>query len=100
MGPASRRGRPPYPDILTPAEWRIAHAVRHGMSNRAIAERLGISLDAVKFHVENITAKLSLRGRAALRHWHGIPRESLLQQKENTMSSVTLGPIGQISRQV
>jgi len=37
--------------VLTPAEWRVANAVRHGMSNRVIASRFGISLDAVKFHV-------------------------------------------------
>ena len=32
------RGRPKHPDILTPAEWRVVNAVRHGMSNRLIAE--------------------------------------------------------------
>ncbi|MGE3697155.1 MAG: LuxR C-terminal-related transcriptional regulator, partial [Dehalococcoidia bacterium] len=47
------RGRPRHPDVLTPAEWRVVNAVRHGMSNRVIAERRGISLDAVKFHVAN-----------------------------------------------
>lgn len=27
------RGRPPHDDVLTPTEWRIAHAVQHGMSD-------------------------------------------------------------------
>jgi len=47
----SKRGRPAHDDLLTPAEWRVVEAVRHGMSNREIAERRRISLDAVKFHV-------------------------------------------------
>jgi hypothetical protein len=29
-----RRGRPPHDDVLTPTEWRVVHAVQHGMSNR------------------------------------------------------------------
>ena len=41
----SKRGRPAHDDLLTPAEWRIVEAVRHGMSNRDIATRRGISLD-------------------------------------------------------
>ena len=53
MTATARRGRPPHPDVLTPGEWRIVNAVRHGMSNRQIATLRGISLDAVKFHVEN-----------------------------------------------
>jgi DNA-binding NarL/FixJ family response regulator len=42
------RGRPRHPDQLTPNEWRVADAVRHGLSNRQIAERRGVSLDAIK----------------------------------------------------
>jgi predicted enzyme related to lactoylglutathione lyase len=46
-----RRGRPPHGDLLTSAEWRVVHAVKHGMTSRQIAERRGISVEAVKFHV-------------------------------------------------
>ena len=77
-----RRGRPPHNDVLTPAEWRIVHAVRHGMSNRMIARLRGISLDAVKFHVENAVAKLGLEGRTALRMWQGAPADSALGTQE------------------
>jgi DNA-binding NarL/FixJ family response regulator len=42
------RGRPPHPDVLTPGEWRVAEAVRHGLGNREIATRQGVSIDAVK----------------------------------------------------
>jgi DNA-binding NarL/FixJ family response regulator len=31
------------PDVLTPGEWRVVNAVRHGMSNRAISARMRIS---------------------------------------------------------
>ena len=79
MGIARRRGGPPYEDMLTPAEWRIAHAVRHGMTNRAIAERRGISLDAVKFHVTNIIAKVGVRNRKELRQWVRAPQSKSSQ---------------------
>src|SRR5262245_21403904 len=95
------RGRPPHPDVLTPAEWRIVHCVRHGLNNRQIAARFGISLDAVKYHVENIVAKLGVEGRAQLRNWRGAPNDSALGQRKETMATpLVLGPIGQISRSV
>ena len=56
--PTRRRGRPPVDDVLTPAEWRTVHAVQHGLTNRQIAERRGISVDAVKYHVANALEKL------------------------------------------
>ncbi|HCU76930.1 LuxR C-terminal-related transcriptional regulator [Leucobacter triazinivorans] len=99
-----RRGRPPHPDVLTPAEWRIAHAVRHGMPNRMIARRQGVSLDAVKFHIGNILDKLGLDSRAELRSWEGIPIDSPLrtapQEKEEAMTDAVLRSIGQVSRRV
>ena len=101
MSKFDRRGRPAHPDILTPTEWRIVDAVRHGMSNRAIASRRQISLDAVKFHIANAREKLGLASRQELRMWRGAPVDSALARKEQTMNSqVTLGPIGQISRSV
>lgn len=102
MSPTRRRGRPPHPDILTRAEWRIVHAVRHGMSNGAIARRRGISLDAVKFHVGNVLGKLGLDRREDLRHWRGRPADRPHRStEENAMSATpTLGSIGQVSRVV
>jgi DNA-binding NarL/FixJ family response regulator len=66
---ANRRskGRPRWDDVLTPAEWRTVHAVQHGMTNREIAARRGISADAVTYHVTNVSQKLGLTGRHALR---------------------------------
>lgn len=96
------RGRPPHDDILTPGEWRIVDAIRHGMSGPQIARRRGISVDAVKYHVTNALQKLGLSSRAELRHWDGVRRDSALRAKEVKMEeqSLTLGPIGQISRRV
>jgi DNA-binding CsgD family transcriptional regulator/catechol 2,3-dioxygenase-like lactoylglutathione lyase family enzyme len=96
-----RRGRPPYEDVLTPTEWRVVHAVQHGMSNREIAARRGISRDAVKFHVANAVAKLGLSNRQALRRWFREPGGSALQRTQRgSMSAVTFGPLAQISRTV
>jgi DNA-binding CsgD family transcriptional regulator/catechol 2,3-dioxygenase-like lactoylglutathione lyase family enzyme len=101
--PAGRRGRPPHPDVLTPAEWSIAHGVRHGISDRGIARLRGISRDAVRFHVANIKAKLGLRTRGQIRQWRGIPADSPLSstsREQHVMTDVTLGPIGQVARGV
>jgi len=96
-----KRGRPPHDDQLTPAEWRVVEAVRHGMSNREIAERRRISLDAVKFHVANALQKLGLKNRAALRRWDGVAKSSALFSKEAGMTeALQMGPVGQIARRV
>jgi len=96
-----KRGRPPHDDQLTPAEWRVVEAVRHGMSNREIAERRRISLDAVKFHVANVLQKLGLKNRAALKRWNGVAKSSALFSKEAGMTeALQMGPVGQIARRV
>ena len=58
------RGRPPHDDILTPAEWRVVEAVRHGMGNADIAARQGVSPDAVKYHLAHALSTLGLSTRA------------------------------------
>ena len=92
------RGRPPHPDVLTPAEWAVVHMVRHGMTNRVIAEGRGISLDAVKQHVENAVAKLGLKNRAALRHWQGAPIDSAMRRRADMTADIAFGTLGQIAR--
>jgi DNA-binding CsgD family transcriptional regulator/catechol 2,3-dioxygenase-like lactoylglutathione lyase family enzyme len=85
--------------VLTPAEWRTVHAVKHGLTSRQIAQRRGISIDAVKYHVANALAKLGLANRKELRYWHRAPKDSAL--KEKTMNSqLALGSIAQIARSV
>lgn len=96
-----RLGRPPHPDLLTPAEWRVADAVRHGLSNPAIARRMGVTTDAVKFHVGNILAKLALPDRHALRMWSGVAADSALAAQGACMNDdFVLGALGQVARSV
>jgi DNA-binding CsgD family transcriptional regulator/catechol 2,3-dioxygenase-like lactoylglutathione lyase family enzyme len=101
MSVKRRRGRPPHPDVLTPAEWRVVHALQHGLSNRQIAARRGITPDAVKYHVTNAAAKLGVGGRRGLRAFFREPGHSALARKEKPMSSaVKLGALAQIARTV
>ena len=94
-------GRPPHDDLLTPAEWAVVEFVRHGLTNRQIAARRRVSLDAVKFHVGNALGKLGMASRAELRRWDGVRRDSPLGQKEQAMETeAKLGPIGQVARSV
>jgi len=94
------RGRPRHDDVLTLGEWRIVQCVRHGLSNAKIARLRGISLDAVKFHTQNIMSKLQLTSRDGLRRWRGVPKFSALNEETAMSTDLKLGPIGQISRGV
>lgn len=91
-------GRPRHPDVLTPAEWRVVDGVRHGLSRRAIARRSGMSLDAVRYHLGNITAKLDLPDAEAVRHWEGHPMDTHLPHSDDPIP--TLGRIAQVSLMV
>jgi len=95
----TRRGRPPHNDLLTPAEWRTVNFVRHGLTNQQIANRCGVSLDAVKYHVANAIVKLGVSNRKALKTWVGSPRDSALRVEDNRMDEDTkYYGIGQVSR--
>lgn len=67
------RGRPPYP-LLTPAEERVLDHIRAGKTNAEIAVRLGVSPDAVKYHVSNMLGKLGLDSREQLAGWRAPSR--------------------------
>jgi catechol 2,3-dioxygenase-like lactoylglutathione lyase family enzyme len=75
------------------------HAVKHGMTSRQIAQRRGISIDAVKFHIANALAKLGLANRKQLRLWHLAPKHSALQEN-NMTTQLTFGALAQIARTV
>ena len=51
---------------LSPREYQIAQLVASGRSNRQIAERLVISEQTVKNHIQSIFRKLSLNNRVEL----------------------------------
>jgi two-component system, NarL family, nitrate/nitrite response regulator NarL len=60
FAPADPSTRP----LLTPRELQILALVGVGMSNKAIARRLGISAHTVKYHLEAVFTKLDVRSRA------------------------------------
>jgi len=96
-----RRGRPPHPDVLTPAEWQVLDWWRHGVARSEVARLRGTTEDAVKYHLANVADKLGMRGQD-LRHWPGIPASSPLaaRRKDRSMttsSAIKVGPIGQVS---
>jgi two-component system nitrate/nitrite response regulator NarL len=51
------------PEPLTPREREVLELLAHGLSNRRIAERLGISEHTAKFHVAAVCAKLGAASR-------------------------------------
>ena len=92
------RGRPPHPDTLTPAEWAVLDLVRHGLRRSQIADRRGTSVDAVKYHLANLSSKLGVATRE-LQQWPGYPVSSPIHRSaEDTMTTdLHLGPLGQVS---
>lgn len=56
--------KPAAPKLLTPREVEVLAAVGDGLSNKAIARRLGISAHTVKYHLEAVFLKLGVRSRA------------------------------------
>jgi two-component system, NarL family, nitrate/nitrite response regulator NarL len=60
FGPAAEETAP----LLTPREVEVLTALAEGLSNKAVAKRLGISPHTVKFHVEQLFHKLGAGCRA------------------------------------
>jgi DNA-binding CsgD family transcriptional regulator len=54
----------PIRPLLTPRELEILACLGEGMSNKAVARRLGISAHTVKFHLEAVFTKLDATSRA------------------------------------
>ena len=50
--------------VLTPREIEVLGALSNGLSNKAVARRLGISPHTVKFHIESLFRKLGAASRA------------------------------------
>ncbi|MBN2163388.1 MAG: response regulator transcription factor [Pontiellaceae bacterium] len=57
-------------ESLTPREMEVLELIMHGLSNKEIADRMGVSLAAVKFHLQHVYEKLHVHSRtdAALRY--------------------------------
>lgn len=52
-----------YKNILTPQEQNVFELMHQKMSNKAIAERLFVSVSTVKTHINNIYSKLNISSR-------------------------------------
>ena len=56
---------------MTPREREIMTLIAEGLSNKAMAHRLGVAEDTVKCHVHNILEKLALHSRLEIAaHMH------------------------------
>jgi DNA-binding CsgD family transcriptional regulator/dipeptidyl aminopeptidase/acylaminoacyl peptidase len=64
-----QRGRPRYPDVLTPREQDILALIRDGLTNEQIAERLNIGFETAKSHVAEILSKLGVATREEAAAW-------------------------------
>lgn len=65
--PSVSHGREPALDQpveeLTPREFEVLQLLAEGLSNKAIAQRLGLSENTVKFHIGSIYGKLGAHNR-------------------------------------
>ena len=61
--------------LLTPREREVARLVSRGLTNREIAEELGIAAATATLHVEHVRGKLGFRSRAQVAVWiaQGMP---------------------------
>jgi DNA-binding NarL/FixJ family response regulator len=60
---ASRAEEEPLIEPLTPRETQVLMLLADGLSNKAIAARLGVSDETVKFHLTSIFGKLGASNR-------------------------------------
>ncbi len=63
LGSAARGDYPPPSDALTARENEVLQLLARGLTNRAIAQELGITQHTVKFHVNAIMSKLHAQSR-------------------------------------
>ena len=55
--------------VLSPRQLEVSRLVAEGLTNAAIAERLGVSPRTVTSHLDHIYARLGIGSRAALTRW-------------------------------
>ena len=95
-----RRGRPPYPDVLTPREQEVLALIREGLTNEQIGVRLGISDHGAKYHVAEILSKLGVSSRQEAARWPPVqpvaPSLALLLIRR-TLSVLTAVAVGLIA---
>ncbi len=63
VAPTSQADDEPLVEPLTPREIQVLELVADGLANKAIASRLGVSDETVKFHLGSIFGKLGASNR-------------------------------------
>jgi DNA-binding NarL/FixJ family response regulator len=63
--------REPQSSALSPRQTEVVHLLCAGQSNKEIADRMDISVDAVKLHVAAVKKKLGVRSRTQIAGWFG-----------------------------
>ena len=63
LGSATRDNYPPPSEPLTARENEVLQLLARGLTNRAIAQELGITQHTIKFHVNAIMSKLGAQSR-------------------------------------
>jgi DNA-binding CsgD family transcriptional regulator len=64
------RLRRDVPTSLTPRQSEVAALVADGLTNRELAERLGISERSAESHLERIRLRLGFRSRSQVAAWY------------------------------
>lgn len=64
-------GLGPEDSILSLGELRVVEMLARNLSNKEISDRLGVSVNTVKFHLGNVFRKTGARNRAELLHRMG-----------------------------
>ncbi|MGJ8663979.1 MAG: LuxR C-terminal-related transcriptional regulator [Marinicella sp.] len=106
MNSKNNLGRPPHQDILTPAEWRVVSLAQHGLTNPQIADKLQVSINAVKYHISNVISKLQnipdskVIDKKSLLNYLGAPKDSPFHRNNIMNKDTPIQAIGQISRTV
>jgi DNA-binding NarL/FixJ family response regulator len=67
---ASMRDRNSNPtQELTPREFQVLRHIGYGLANEEIARSMGISVETIKEHVQNILRKLAMKDRTQVAVW-------------------------------
>jgi DNA-binding NarL/FixJ family response regulator len=63
---------------MTSRELDVAALVADGLTNREIAEKLGVTVSTIEKHLSNLSAKLNLHNRVLVARWYwqnqGLPQ--------------------------
>ncbi|MCL2463835.1 MAG: response regulator transcription factor, partial [Micrococcales bacterium] len=64
-----RAGHDDPTENLTPSELRVLDLIGEGLSNRQIADRLGVAEKTIKNHITSLLAKMGLQRRTQVAAW-------------------------------